>query len=102
MIKFKKNNRKKTWRIWLIEKLFSENIKKEEISSFISQFFEKNNNINNDTNDENELIKNILNLHEKTVEDVMVPRAEIISISKEDSMDKILKTILNETHSRML
>ena len=101
MIKFKKNNRKKTWRIWLIEKLFSENIKKEEISSFISQFFEKNNNINNDTNDENELIKNILNLHEKTVEDVMVPRAEIISISKEDSMDKILKTILNETHSRM-
>ena len=41
-------------------------------------------------NNEKNLIKNILNLDDKSVEDIMVPRAEIISIQKNQSMKEIL------------
>ena len=51
--------------------------------------------------DEKNLIKNILNLSEKNVEDIMVPRAEIISIEKKQSMEEILSVIEVESHSRM-
>ena len=100
-------DKKKGWRLWLVRKLLKDHIDKEEIYSIISHFFEnemsiyssKDKNIND--SDENELLKNILKLNDKTVEDVMVPRAEIISISISDSMEKILNTINSETHSRM-
>ena len=52
-------------------------------------------------NNEKSLIKNILNLNDKSVEDVMVPRAEIISIEKNQTKKEILSIIENETHSRM-
>ena len=102
--------KKKGWRLWLVKRLLKDHIDKEEIYSIISHFFENDTNIydsndtninNNDENNENELLKNILKLNDKTVEDVMVPRAEIISISISDSMEKILNTINIETHSRM-
>ena len=100
-------DKKKGWRLWLVKRLLKDHIDKEEIYSIISHFFEnemtsyspEEKNIND--SDENELLKNILKLNEKTVEDVMVPRAEIISISINDSMEKILNTINIETHSRM-
>ena len=100
-------DKKKGWRLWLVKRLLKDHIDKEEIYSIISHFFEnemtsyssEEKNIND--SDENELLKNILKLNDKTVEDVMVPRAEIISISISDSMDKILNTINIETHSRM-
>ena len=43
----------------------------------------------------------IFQLKEKSVEDIMVPRAEIISIEKKQSISQILSIIENESHSRM-
>ena len=98
--------KKKSWRLWLVKKLLRDHIDKEEIYSIISHFFEDDSNVyesdnNINDNDENELLKNILKLNDKTVEDVMVPRAEIVALSNTDSMEKILNTINVETHSRM-
>ena len=99
--------KKKSWRLWLVKKLLRDHIDKEEIYSIISHFFEDDSNVyesdnkNINDNDENELLKNILKLTDITVEDVMVPRAEIVALSNTDSMEKILNTINVETHSRM-
>ena len=82
---------KVTWRNWLIKKLLTNETSKEDILNFITR--EEKDVISSEENkaieDNNEkiLIKNILNLNEKSVEDIMVPRAEIISIEKR----KILK-----------
>ena len=46
-------------------------------------------------------IKNILKLGEVSVEDVMVPRGEIISVEKNQSYSEILSIIESESHSRM-
>ena len=100
-------DKKSTWRFWLVKKLLKDHIDKDEIYSIISHVFE--NDVGIDTtedqiindNDENELLKNILKLNEKTVEDVMVPRADIIAISKSDSMKKVLDNIKSNAHSRM-
>ena len=101
----KKNFKKKTtWRNWLIRKLLSNENSKEDILSFIKNDNETNldsDNFSIDENNEENLIKNILNLNEKSVEDIMVPRAEIISIEKNKSINEILAVIDDESHSRM-
>ena len=99
------NNIKKiTWRNWLIRKLLANEASKEDILNFIAKSSESEKNLdNNDLEDNNEknLFKNIINLNEKSVEDIMVPRAEIISIEKSNSIKEILSVIENESHSRM-
>ena len=94
-----------TWRNWLIKKLLTDEASKEDILSFIAKE-EKNVIFNEDNksiedNKEKNLIKNILNLNEKSVEDIMVPRAEIISIEKKQTIKEILLVIESESHSRM-
>ena len=96
---------KVTWRNWLIKKLLTNETSKEDILNFITR--EEKDTISSEDNkeieDNNEkiLIKNILNLNEKSVEDIMVPRAEIISIEKKKTIKEILLVIKNESHSRM-
>ena len=95
---------KLTWRIWLIKKLLNNHNNKDDILKVLSESFDLN--INNDhddldDNNKNKLIRNIFNLSEKSVEDVMVPRAEIVAIQKNQSMKKILSIIEKESHSRM-
>ena len=96
---------KVTWRNWLIKKLLTNETSKEDILNFITR--EEKDAISSEDNkaieDNNEkiLIKNILNLNEKSVEDIMVPRAEIISIEKKKTIKEILLVIKNESHSRM-
>ena len=96
---------KVTWRNWLIKKLLTNETSKEDILNFITR--EEKDAISSEDNkaieDNNEkiLIKNILNLNEKSVEDIMVPRAEIISIEKKKAVKEILLVIENESHSRM-
>ena len=102
----KRNNddSKQTWRIWLIKKLLTDQINKDDILKVLSENSDLNirNDYNNlDDNNENQLIRNIFNLSEKSVEDVMVPRAEIIAIEKNQSMQDILSLIEKESHSRM-
>ena len=102
----KRNNNisKPNWRIWLIKKLLTDQINKDDILKVLSENSDLNirNDYNNlDDNNENQLIRNIFNLSEKSVEDVMVPRAEIIAIEKNQSMQDILSLIEKESHSRM-
>jgi len=101
----KKIKIKITWRNWLIKKLLTKETSKEDILNFIAReeketVSSEDNNILEDNNEKN-LIKNILNLNEKSVEDIMVPRAEIISIEKKKIIKEILLVIENESHSRM-
>jgi len=101
----KKIKTKITWRNWLIKKLLTKRTSKEDILNFLAKeeketLSSEDNQIFEDNNEKN-LIKNILNLNEKSVEDVMVPRAEIISIEKKKTIKEILLVIKNESHSRM-
>ena len=94
-----------TWRNWLIKKLLTKETSKEDILNFITKeekeiISNEDNHIFEDNNEKN-LIKNILNLNEKSVENIMVPRAEIISIEKKKTIKEILLVIKNESHSRM-
>lgn len=53
--------------------------------------------------DENErvLLANILNLRDRTIHDVMVPRADIIAIETEARLADVTKLITREGHSRI-
>ncbi len=91
-------------RNWLIKKLLVDESTKQDVLNFITNQENNTENIstkNSELDDEKSLIKNIINLSEKSVEDVMVPRAEIISIEKNQKIKEILKIIKHESHSRM-
>lgn len=51
--------------------------------------------------DERALITNILQLHEVTAADVMVPRAEISAVDAKTPLDELVKRMAAETHSRI-
>tara|TARA_Y100000741_G_C18242619_1_gene554222 strand:+ start:263 stop:1123 length:861 start_codon:yes stop_codon:yes gene_type:complete len=96
--------KKTSWRNWLIKKLLINEASKEDILNFIAKDEKNKSNFNNQDfkdNNENYLIKNIINLNEKSVEDIMVPRAEIISINKDNTIEEIMSVIEDESHSRM-
>ncbi len=50
--------------------------------------------------DQRVLLANILKLRDKTVRDVMVPRADIIAISADTPLDEVVRLIQAEAHSR--
>ena len=98
------NNQEKLsiWKTWLIKKLLTNDSSKEEILKLITN--EENSSdeiINSDDNNEKNLIKNILQLENKSVEDVMVPRGEIVALDKKRNYNEILKVIKEESHSRL-
>tara|TARA_B100001057_G_scaffold194678_1_gene195504 strand:+ start:420 stop:1268 length:849 start_codon:yes stop_codon:yes gene_type:complete len=98
-----KNNFDKSygWKNWLIKKLLTNESTKEDILNYIAN--QDNNNEIKDLNDNNEksLIKNILKLNEKSVEDLMVPRSEIVAVDYDQTYEQILDLIKEESHSRM-
>lgn len=51
--------------------------------------------------DERILVANILNLRDRSVEDVMVPRADIVSVADKSSLDDVIQTMTREAHSRL-
>jgi len=51
--------------------------------------------------DERALLRRILSLHELTVDDVMVPRADIVAIEERASLDKLVGMMSKEAHSRL-
>ena len=93
--------KKTSWKNWLIKRLLSSESTREEILNFIATNNEDQDINELEDNNEKILIKNILNLNNKSVEDVMVPRAEIISIEKNQTKKEILSIVENETHSRI-
>ena len=98
-----KNNFDKSygWKNWIIKKLLTNESTKEDILNFIAN--QGNDNNVKDLNDNNEksLIKNILQLNDKSVEDLMVPRSEIVSLDYDQTYREILDVIKEESHSRM-
>tara|TARA_Y200000002_G_scaffold182869_1_gene150933 strand:- start:869 stop:1717 length:849 start_codon:yes stop_codon:yes gene_type:complete len=98
-----KNNFDKSygWKNWIIKKLLTNESTKEDILNFIAN--QGNENDVRDLNDNNEksLIKNILQLNDKSVEDLMVPRSEIVSLDYDQTYGEILDVIKEESHSRM-
>ena len=89
------------WKNWLIKKLLTSESTKEDILNYIAN--QDSNNEIKDFNDNNEksLIKNILKLNEKSVDDLMVPRSEIVALNYDKSYLQILDIIKEESHSRM-
>ncbi|MEG3617053.1 hemolysin family protein [Magnetovibrio sp. PR-2] len=51
--------------------------------------------------DERQLLLNILELRDQTVADVMVPRADIIAIKVDSTLETLIEIISEEAHSRM-
>ncbi len=51
--------------------------------------------------DERRLIHNILQLHDLTVRDVMVPRADITAIDLSTGLPALIELVSSETHSRL-
>ena len=89
------------WKNWIIKKLLTNESTKEDILNFIAN--QGNDNDVRDFNDNNEksLIKNILQLNDKSVEDLMVPRSEIVSLDYDQTYGEIPDVIKEESHSRM-
>ena len=89
------------WKTWLIKKLINNDSSKEEILNLIANQDNEGELNNPDDNNEKSLIKNILQLENKSVEDVMVPRGEIISIDNKLNYNQIFDIIKEESHSRL-
>ena len=93
--------KKYAWKNWLIKKLLNSDSTKEEILNYIASGENEKNQDEPGDNNEKMLIKNILSLDDKSVEDIMVPRAEIVSIEKNLNIKEVFSIIENESHSRM-
>ena len=90
------------WKSWLIRKLLNNNSSKEEILNLIANEVSDDDKLNStDDNNEKNLIKNILQLENTSVEDVMVPRGEIISVDNKKNYNQIFDVIKEESHSRL-
>ena len=104
LYKNKNNITTSSWKTWLIKKLLTKNTGIDDILKIINEnneIINEEKNIKDDDNNEDQLISNIFSLSEKSVEDVMVPRAEIVSIEKKQNIQNILSLIKKESHSRM-
>ena len=93
--------KKSLFKNWLIKRLLSNETTREEALNYIASNNENTNIEDTEENNEKSLIKNILSLDDKSIEDIMVPRAEIVSIEIKQNMKEILSLIENESHSRM-
>jgi Mg2+/Co2+ transporter CorC len=50
---------------------------------------------------ERSMLKNVLNLHQLRVSDVMVPRGEIVAVQDSDSLGQVLSVFRTAGHSRL-
>tara|TARA_B100000989_G_scaffold276858_1_gene237380 strand:- start:9 stop:854 length:846 start_codon:yes stop_codon:yes gene_type:complete len=71
---------------------------KDVIEDLIDQQDISNESIDDGTK---KIFSNVIDIHNKCVEDVMVPRADIIAISENSSMQDLLKLISDYKHSRI-
>ncbi len=51
---------------------------------------------------ESAMLKNILGLRERRIDDVMVPRADIVAVQKEIALGELIKTFEKAGHSRLV
>ena len=95
------SEKKSLFKNWLIKRLLSSETTREEALNYIASNDENTNIEDTEENNEKSLIKNILSLDDKNIEDIMVPRGEIVSIEIKQNMNEIISLIENESHSRM-
>ena len=97
----KSADKSSSWKNWIIKKLLSNDSTKEDILNFIANDEDSKNIDDLNDNNEKNLIKNIVNLNEKSVEDLMIPRSEIVALDHDKSYKEILEVIKEEGHSRI-
>src|SRR5215470_11136833 len=52
--------------------------------------------------DESRMLKNILSLRERRLDDLMVPRADIVAVPQDIPLGELVKTFENASHSRLV
>ena len=89
---------KKNLAIKLVKELIQDENSKKDIIDLISATSDSSGIAKNE---EKKIFNNLLKVHKKTVDDVMVPRGEIIFIDQNIDKENIIKIINKEAHSRM-
>ena len=89
---------KKNLAIKLVKELIQDENFKKDIIDLISATSDSSGLAKNE---EKKIFNNLLKVHKKTVDDVMVPRGEIIFIDQNIDKENIIKIINKEAHSRM-
>ena len=89
------------WRGWL-RKLFRQ-FKSADLRNTIEELIDEQSEAVEQpaARDELRLLRNILNLHELTVDDVMVPRADIVSVDIDVALSDLVQLMSEEAHSRI-
>ena len=86
--------------------LFRSN-QKEELKNVIEDLIDENNSRTEKIDDGTKnIFKNVINLSDKCIEDVMIPRADIDAVSSDIKIDKLItfinKTNWNDSHQRFI
>ena len=89
---------KKNLAIKLVKELIQDENFKKDIIDLISATSDSSGIAKSE---EKKIFNNLLKVHKKTVDDVMVPRGEIIFIDQNINKESIIKIINKEAHSRM-
>ena len=89
---------KKNLAIKLVKELIQDENFKKDIIDLISATSDSSGIAKSE---EKKIFNNLLKVHKKTVDDVMVPRGEIIFIDQSINKENIIKIINKEAHSRM-
>ena len=89
---------KKNLAIKLVKELIQDENFKKDIIDLISATSDSSGIAKNE---EKKIFNNLLKVHKKNVDDVMVPRGEIIFIDQNIDKENIIKIINKEAHSRM-
>jgi len=89
---------KKNLAIKLVKELIQDDNFKKDIIDLISATSDSSGIAKSE---EKKIFNNLLKVHKKTVDDVMVPRGEIIFIDQNIDKQNIIKIINKEAHSRM-
>ena len=89
---------KKNLAIKLVKELIQDENFKKDIIDLISATSDSSGIAKSE---EKKIFNNLLKVHKKTVDDVMVPRGEIIFINQNINKENIIKIINKEAHSRM-
>ncbi len=83
-------------------KFFSKANDKENIKDVLEDLIEENEDVVNEIDDgTKKIFKNVINLSDKCVDDVMIPRADIDAVSVETSLKDLVNFIDKTKHSRI-
>lgn len=53
------------------------------------------------SDDERTLVENILRLHDRSAEDIMVPRADVVAVDSQSTLSEVIELMISSGHSRL-